>query len=142
MIRANELMIGDYVLIKGVPRQVESITKKKVGYHIDKQKDSRLHYARLCEIEPIEVTKELLKENGFSGLGSNEMITEYGIYSEDIKYLSIYEVGDNILTTGFYREKGNGESDNIGRLTLIRVFYIHQFQQLYRQWEIQKEWIL
>ena len=55
MIRANELMIGDYVLIKGVPRQVESITKKKVGYHIDKQKDNRLYYARLCEIEPIKI---------------------------------------------------------------------------------------
>lgn len=53
MIRYNEIMIGDYVLVKGTPRKVEAITKKKIGYHINPQTDNRMYYARLHEIEPI-----------------------------------------------------------------------------------------
>ena len=53
MIKSTELMIGDYVLVDGKPRRVESITKKKIGYHINPQTDKRLHYARLHDIEPI-----------------------------------------------------------------------------------------
>lgn len=53
MIKSTELMIGDYVLVDGKPRRVESITKKKIGYHINPQTDKRLHYARVHDIEPI-----------------------------------------------------------------------------------------
>lgn len=53
MIKATELQIGDYVLIDGKPRRVESITKKKVGYHINPQTDKRLYYARLYDVEPL-----------------------------------------------------------------------------------------
>lgn len=142
MIKSNELMIGDYVLVSGIPRKVEAITRKKIGYHINPQTDNRLHYARLHDVEPIEITKEFLKENGFYDSRPRGTLNEYGSYGEDIKYLSIFDMVDHILTTGFYREKGNGESDNIGRITLLRVFYIHNLQQMYRMWEIQKEWKL
>lgn len=53
MIKSTELMIGDYVLVDGKPRRVESITKKKIGYHINPQTDKRLYYARLHDVEPI-----------------------------------------------------------------------------------------
>ena len=56
MIKATELMIGDWVLVSGTPRRVESITKKKIGYHINPQTDKRLYYARLHDVEPVEVT--------------------------------------------------------------------------------------
>lgn len=55
MIKSTELMIGDWVLVSGTPRKVESITKKKIGYHINPQTDKRLHYARLHDVEPIEI---------------------------------------------------------------------------------------
>lgn len=55
MIRADQLQIGDWVLVSGTPRRVEAITKKKIGYHINPQTDKRLHYARLHDVEPIEI---------------------------------------------------------------------------------------
>ncbi len=65
MIRTDQLQIGDYVLVSGTPRRVESITKKKIGYHINPQTDKRLYYARLRDVEPIKVTEDTLKKIGF-----------------------------------------------------------------------------
>lgn len=62
MIKATELQIGDYVLVSGTPRRVESITKKNIGYHINPQTDKRLYYARLRDVEPIKVTNSLFEK--------------------------------------------------------------------------------
>lgn len=62
MIKATELQIGDYVLVSSTPRRVESITKKKIGYHINPQTDKRLYYARLRDVEPIKVTNSLFEK--------------------------------------------------------------------------------
>ena len=79
MIRADELMLGDWVSVEGIPRQVEAITKKKIGYHKDKQKDGRLYYARLCEIEPIDLTNALLEKNFAQGATPNHFQVQIGI---------------------------------------------------------------
>ena len=79
MIKAIELQIGDYVLVSGTPRRVESITKKKIGYHKDKQKDGRLYYARLCEVEPIDLTNALLEKNFEQGATPNHFQVQIGI---------------------------------------------------------------
>lgn len=81
MIRGEELQLGDYVLIEGKPRQVESITKKKVGYHIDKQNDKRLYYARLREIEPIWVTHSLLMKVFEPGIDPNHFVLQEFTYN-------------------------------------------------------------
>lgn len=64
MIKATELQLGDYVLVEGKIRRVESLTKRKIGFHINDEK-KRLYYARLHDVEPIEITEELLKKNEF-----------------------------------------------------------------------------
>ena len=64
MISAHELMIGDFVLVDGTPRKVEAITKKKIGYH-RKENEPRLYYARLRDVEPIEITEEIITKMGF-----------------------------------------------------------------------------
>ena len=64
MIKATELQIGDFVLIDGTPRKVEAITKKKIGYH-RKEQEPRLNYTRLHDVEPIEITEEILTKIGF-----------------------------------------------------------------------------
>ena len=74
MIRADQLQIGDYVLVSGTPRRVESITKKKIGYHINPHTDNRLYYARLLDVEPIEITENLLWKIGFWKEPKNEKI--------------------------------------------------------------------
>ena len=64
MIRGDQLMIGDFVFVDGTPRKVEAITKKKIGYH-RKENEPRLYYARLRDVEPIELTEALLCKIGF-----------------------------------------------------------------------------
>lgn len=64
MIRYENHQIGDFVLVDGTPRKVEAITKKKIGYH-RKENEPRLYYARLRDVEPIELTEDLLCKIGF-----------------------------------------------------------------------------
>lgn len=79
MIRADQLQIGDYVLVSGTPRRVESITKKKIGYHINPQTDKRLYYARLHDVEPIKVTNSLFKKVFEQGKDPNHFEFDDGI---------------------------------------------------------------
>lgn len=73
MIRYESIMIGDWVLVEGTPRKVEAITKKKIGYH-RKENEPRLYYARLHDVEPIELTEDLLYKIGFWKEPKNEKI--------------------------------------------------------------------
>lgn len=84
MIRYDEIMIGDYVLVKGTPRKVEAITKKKIGYHVNPQTDNRMYYARLHEIEPItaEYVDLIDTENIF---GKITISTADAILRNDVK---------------------------------------------------------
>ena len=63
-MRPQELRVGNLVNYNGEVVRVEQITKKKIGYHRHKG-ETRMNYARLFEVEPIPITEELLKKNGF-----------------------------------------------------------------------------
>ena len=52
----KELRIGNLVMYNGKVVKVEQITKHKIGYHT-KPNETRMNYARLCEIEPIPITE-------------------------------------------------------------------------------------
>lgn len=54
-------MIGDWIQIDGIPRQVQAITKKKVGYHITPN-ECKMHYARLSDVMPIEMTTQIIHQ--------------------------------------------------------------------------------
>jgi hypothetical protein len=60
MIESNELMIGSWVLVNGVPRQVAYITEKEVGYY--RKGNSRMFYERLDKIEPIPIYEMKITE--------------------------------------------------------------------------------
>lgn len=63
-MKPQELKIGNLVCYNCEVLKVEQTTKHKIGYHT-KPNETRLNYARLCEIEPIPITEELLVNNGF-----------------------------------------------------------------------------
>lgn len=63
-MKANELIVGDIVLVDGIPRKVAQVTKRKIGYHLSEM-ECVMHYARLCEIRPVPITPQMLKANGF-----------------------------------------------------------------------------
>ena len=60
MIKSNELMIGSWVLVNGVPRQVAYITQKEVGYY--RNGNSRMFYEKLDNIEPIPIYEMKITE--------------------------------------------------------------------------------
>lgn len=64
MIKATELQIGDFVLVDGTPRQIQAITKKKIGYH-RRENEPRLYYERLHDVEPIEINEYIFRTSGF-----------------------------------------------------------------------------
>lgn len=61
-MKKNELRIGNLVKLNGEIIEVEQITKKKIGYHKE-PRENVMHYARLWEIEPIELTEDWTKEH-------------------------------------------------------------------------------
>ena len=63
-MKPQELSIGNLVCYNGKVVKVEQITKHKIGYHT-KPNETRMNYARLCEIEPIPITEEWLTKIGF-----------------------------------------------------------------------------
>ena len=63
-MKPQELSIGNLVMYNGKVVKVEQVTKHKIGYHT-KPNETRMNYARLCEIEPIPIIEELLTKIGF-----------------------------------------------------------------------------
>lgn len=146
MIRADQLQIGDYVLVSGTPRRVESITKKKIGYHINPQTDKRLYYARLRDVEPIEITEEVLEQNGFD---KNGMRTIYFLDSElvdnfqtVIRFDMQFKVA-NVVRQKFIKPKDVTFDDfATERRAFVKSLYIHQLQQACRMCGIKIDWKL
>lgn len=91
MIRYENHQIGDWVLVDGTPRQIQAITKKKIGYH-RKENEPRLYYARLRDVEPIEIAEDLLWKICFWKEPKNEKIFSCAesideVYAWDASYI-------------------------------------------------------
>ncbi len=67
-MKATDIQIDDRLYYKGqfnaFDFRVEQVTKHKVGYHA-KPCEHRMHYLRLCEVQPIPLTSDLLERHGF-----------------------------------------------------------------------------
>jgi hypothetical protein len=118
-MKPQELSIGNLVCYNGKVVKVEQITKRKIGYHT-KPNETRMNYARLCEIEPIPITEELLTK-----CKGNE--DNYFMFC-DSSILTFTKLGDAVwdvmIQVSFpnYRE-------NIQKIQCIQ--YLHQLQNAY-----------
>lgn len=121
MIRYEELTIGDYCLVQGKIRRVESITKKKVGYHISPT--DQLHYARLCEVFPLEI-REL------NVLGSQGKI----VINEEI---TVDFSGEPVSVEKFFHTVKL--SNGFGEQLILREWHLHQLQHILRALNIKFE---
>lgn len=123
-MKTNELMIGDYVLVKSskMPIKIVAIHHNKVAYH---SYANRLIWVGEGLLEPIILTPEILKKNGF------EEWDGWYVYSID-------NVAVEIAWTGTILEIG-GEC---GNLELPAIMYVHQLQHALRLCGIEKELIL
>ena len=114
-MKARELQIGDLLYYKGkfnaFPFKVESITKKKVGYHAEPN-EHRMYYLRLSDCEPILVF--------LSGL--------WYLTTKERKPIHIVFKDNNVITLSI-----NATPVPIG------LKYVHQLQHALRLYGIKKE---
>ena len=111
-MEVKELRIGNIVCYNGEVVKVEQVTKHEIGYHT-KPNETRMNYARLCEIEPIPITDELLLKNGF----------EQCDYMFKTLFIEMYEVGN-----GWHLHIDNDKFETAIALT---IKYLHQMQNAY-----------
>ena len=140
-MKTSELMLSDYLFYKGEMCRIKvaSITKKKVGYHI-KDNENRMHYARLCDCEPILVTTEILEKNDFI---DNNRVLPYPYYE--------YINEKSNLKIGFAFPQGNRTSYKEPWVYIdsksvfvehLPCVFVHQLQHALRLCGIEKEIIL
>lgn len=116
-MKNNELRIGNYVQHNDEIIKVEQITKRKIGYHRNGDK-SCMHYLKYSEIKPIEITEDLLLENGF---GKNF----YRWFSQDC---FVYNDNEVILRQSFDDDSWYA---TIVYLDMFSINYIHELQNAY-----------
>ena len=138
-MKANEIQIGDWLYYKGqfnaFPFKVESITKKKVGYHAEPN-EHRMHYLRLSECKPIPLTPEILEKNGFE-----KVYDKYKLPNYRIKWKSYTDFYFTVFTgvDGYWNPIGlNVITGGIP----ATVDYVHQLQNALRLCGIKKEIVL
>jgi len=126
MIKAEELMIGDWVNVlnyhwDGSPYtgQVKGITKKHGTYYL--QFSSALS-AEIDRCEPIPITKEILEKNGFSG-----------------EMYAIFKIDEHVWLEYYYHEhrlsrwwRGIDEWNNHAEVSEVsfkcHCHYVHELQ--------------
>lgn len=136
-MKANELMIGDWVLHDGEPYQV-----RQLGiYGVDRDGED---YPAVCvgkpkgvglivernEIEPIPLTPEILEHN-FERKGRNY------VFSTDFYEVEIHEYND-----GMYMLTYTSCEMNLPSTQIANICFIHQLQQAMRLCGVEKEIIL
>ena len=139
-MKARELQIGDFLYYKGefnaFPFKVESITKKKVGYHAEPNEHC-MYYLRLSDCEPIPLTPEILEKNGFKKFDFLHIKGQYQ-----------WAWWENILisVTLWCRELNNDTKDGMmlkieapNSSLCLKVNYIHELQHALRLCGIEKE---
>lgn len=127
-MKANELMIGDWVLINGTPMQIQAINdidgEIMAGDELYCLIEDRVHSED--KIETIPLTKEILEKNGFT---KSNVFVEW-------KY---EEEGIYILWKPFPFLKI--ETENV-QLNLSGCEYVHELQHSFKDCGIEKEIVL
>lgn len=116
-MKATELMIGDWVLVNGITRQVSQITKHKIGYHLS-DKECVMHYARLHDVNPIPLTAEILEKSGWILVENEYRSPEDIVYKESLRL----QIG----------EDGNAFWWIVGYVIIIPINYVHELQHALR----------
>lgn len=152
-MKANELMIGDWVLRFGeTPARVDAIGNIEVYLSDDKTGDWTVSYEH---IKPIPITSEILEKNGFTHCdyeGSelldafcwvefNEARNGFMINRASIK-VTLYKkpiMGVSVLTEiDTYSTKGDG----VNKVHSCDIESVHELQHALRLCGIEKEIVL
>ena len=132
-MKATELMIGDWVLMRGTPVQVRAIGVNTIRY------SDMLITEPLENIEPILLTPDILTKNGFEHKHNHNegwlSLEEYPNWSVDIK---ADETPYRLIA-----DNSTGVADiHDGIFVNKRINHVHELQHALRLCNIEKEIIL
>lgn len=118
-------MIGDLILVADGEqmnvRKIQSITRKKIGYH-KTNGETRMWHAPLYSVKPIPLTPEILKANGFVDRRRTGVLRLPDQLCE--RHLTYY-LKDNMLCVGLpYADKDCN--------MIHRISYVHKLQHALR----------
>lgn len=146
-MKKEELMIGDWVTVSGKPMQVASIRTTRVWF---KDEGGYIFYHLYEEVNPIQLTKEILVNNGFERID-----TTIGNYALSINVEKAYDENDYNSTREFLRIgtylngdyfDGYFEIENRTKEGYAsckrRCKYVHELQHAIRLCGINKEIII
>ena len=122
-MKANELMIGDWVLYNETPQQILEISG--IDDEVYLETDELVHQS---EIQPIPLTPEILEKNGFVEWRDKCYRWEYadGVY----------------INADFTEEEPWAHISNRCYSATPVCRYVHEFQHALRLCEIKKEIVL
>ena len=138
-MKAEELMIGDWVLWKNKPVQIAEISGIKYSFgHIDVvlahcNDDNLLESHDIKSIEPIPITPSILEKNGFMEYRYRQGDWFFVIENKENETLAIVSYGTS------HRLEIESWDDLIGSFERGGIKYIHQLQQAMRLCGISKE---
>ena len=130
-MKANELMLGDWVAYrKDFPDRVNAIA---IGGHaVSLEHDS---WQQMSSIQPIPLTPEILKKNGFDFLYSS--VPGGTPQEQRMRKVDTYEWRG--IAVNYYHETNDFQIVNFRG---VRINYVHQFQHALRLCGIEKEIVL
>lgn len=130
-MKANELMIGDFVRFKGsdLYHQVHAVQGKSVK--LDKQ-----YWYKADKLLPIPITKEILEKNGFSG----EMYAFCKINDE--QWLEYYYHEHRLRKWWRGIDERNNHADVTEVTFECQCHYVHELQMAFKLCKVNKEIVL
>ena len=128
-MKAEELMIGDWVQLNGSPYVIEEISKKGWVHMTDPVHNLRVQMSTdyiLDFIEGIPLTVEILESNGFEKKGHR-----YGIYDDYFDF-EMYEYNDGTWLVSYHCCEMSLPDEQ------VLIFHVHQLQHFMRHCGIDK----
>ena len=120
-MRAEDLMLGDWVMGAGTPKQIAALGTEKAGF-LDSRGDMFYHY--YDNIEPIPLTLEILHHNGAR---TNDKKAEFWRENRPLVLKVEWFNGKIASFYGFVFER------------LTRICYVHELQHVWRSTGIDKK---
>ena len=121
-------MKDDWVNVFGIPKQIEGIRKFQNGDEIVYYDGDNGNYIK--DVEPIPLTEEILEKNGFKKINQHDL----------------FHIGTNRWKTDMWIKNNiiyiDSLRDDDTMISVTTCEYVHQFQLLLKDLEIEKEIVL
>ena len=147
-MKPEELMIGDWVIRRGVPEEPMWLSDMKTIAGIAYlDQDGRGVAEKFENIEPIPITEEILKKNGFK----NDVIAQKAIIAEGASNFSVILISeDNRIILNNIDEYLNSfnkwhvhiDTEDMRTICTSEITYVHELQHLLKLCKIEKEIVL